>query len=341
MNTPASVPASVLYKVLQRSIHFSTFAVLIGSAVTLFASVWWAADLIANLRIQMLIALGVVWMACLLLRSWRLAVICAITIAWHASWLSPREKAGRAADGVPAAGQVLKVCSVNVLTSNRQHDRIIAGLRTYNADIIAVLELSTELTDRLTEDMGDDYPHRVMEPDDGGNFGIGLLSRFPLQNVRIFELTSLPLPSISADVEWNGRTVHIMATHPIPPMSRGYFEARNHHLQSLGKLATEQRTDRPTVPIIVVGDLNVTPWSPHFRNFQQASGLEESCAGPWFVRLQPTWYRWSAFPFGLVLDHAFSTPDLICTKRLVGLDTGSDHRPVYVEYAVTAEKGSR
>lgn len=338
MNAPAPGPEAVRFAAVKNMAQLATFALLAGCGITLFAPVWWVADLVANLRVQLLIALSTMLVCCLLVRKWRLAMVGLMAIAWQTSWLIPLTTKSPARMSLPVADGLLKVCSVNVLTSNRQHDRIIAGLRAFDADVVAILELGTELSDRLETDLGEVYPHRVLHPDDGGNFGIGLLSRLPLQNIQIFELSPLPLPSISSDVEWNDRTVHLVATHPIPPMSGRYFQSRNQHLRALAQLATEQRINRPTVPIVVVGDLNVTPWSPHFRSFQQTSGLIPSFTGPWFNRLQPTWYRWSAFPFGLVLDHAFNTPDLICRKRLVGADSGSDHRPVYVEYAVAEEK---
>ncbi len=76
----------------------------------------------------------------------------------------------------------------------------------------------------------------------------------------------------------------------------------------------------PTLPVILVGDLNLTPWSPHLATFEQASHLRRAVTG-W--NLTPTWYRFPAFPFGLVLDHALISEHLICNRHQVGSDMGS------------------
>jgi endonuclease/exonuclease/phosphatase (EEP) superfamily protein YafD len=106
------------------------------------------------------------------------------------------------------------------------------------------------------------------------------------------------------------------------------FAHRNLHLQKLSeKIRNEQQHPAPQ-PVIVVGDFNLTPWSPIFADFERSSGLHNAADGFGFT---PTWYRFDGFPFGLVLDHVLVSGDMQCAAYDVGPDIRSDHRSVTVQ----------
>ena len=75
-------------------------------------------------------------------------------------------------------------------------------------------------------------------------------------------------------------------------------------------------------------------WSPVFRDFLVAADLYDASRGH---GLTPTWYRWPLFPFGLVLDHGLASQDLLCRKRSILGDVGSDHRPLTLEFRAAAQ----
>ena len=104
------------------------------------------------------------------------------------------------------------------------------------------------------------------------------------------------------------------------------FRSRNEHLQLLAKRTQQSLTESPQIPVIVMGDFNLTPWSPHFLDFESTSGLRRAKQG---VGLTPTWYaRGASFPMGLVIDHMFVSGVLQIDEYHVGEDIGSDHRSV-------------
>ena len=167
---------------------------------------------------------------------------------------------------------------------------------------------------------------------DGGNFGIGLYSRHQIVESTVFTLNT-EIESIDATISAHDKEYRIFATHPVPPMgSRGY-RSRNDHLKQLAMLVRETEPDISEKRIIVVGDLNLTPWSPHFAAFEQASGLRRASDG---FSITPTWYRYPLFPFGLVLDHALISSGLSCVDHVIGPDIGSDHRSVTVTLVSTS-----
>ena len=84
--------------------------------------------------------------------------------------------------------------------------------------------------------------------------------------------------------------------------------------------------------IVVVGDLNATPWSHAHRTLRNRAGLSDSQRG---AGLQPTWLT-GLGPLMIPIDHALHTPDLISGDRRTGPAAGSDHRPLVEEIAWAA-----
>ena len=308
--------------------RFSALLCLGATAISLLARHWWLADLIANLRIQLIIGLIFGTIGLVVTHQSRLAALMVMALIWHCSWIAPYVFATQK----PVGFRPLKICVVNVLTQNHQHEKVLRVLKNADPDVIAVLELGTELESRLNTELGDLYRHRITEPSDEGNFGIGLWSKLPLQDEQIFHLTVPLVPSISAQVNWEGQPVKLFATHPIPPVNSRYFQARNRHLELLAQRVRPQDQSSVEASTIVVGDLNLTPWSPWYGKFLSDAGLQDCIAGNRMASLTPTWYRWPLFPFGLVLDHGFCGGGLRCTSRKVLEGIGSDHRPVLLEF---------
>ena len=306
----------------------------------LLADRWWLAELLVSLRVQqVLVLLPIILLSCLLkLPRWWLACGVAV-LAWHLWWL-------RAAwlPEQPVVGQArvdLSVCTVNVRADNPDLEAVLASLRLCDADVIAVVELTSALRRRLESEFSAEYPHFVWTEREPGHFGIGLLSRHPLRNCSLVNYRLPSVPSIEAVVQLSAdQSVHVIATHPRPPMDSWQYRMRNEHLWVLADRVRElQAVDGQ--PVIVLGDLNLTPWSPIFGQFQKRAGLRSAAAGD---GLEPTWYSRPGFPFGLVIDHVLYTDGVFRLSREILGGNGSDHRPVRVGLQVfcpLSECGSR
>ena len=228
--------------------------------------------------------------------------------------------------------QQLRVFLANVLTRNQQHAHITSQIREADSDVIVILELSSKLNAAIHREFGDSHKYAISEPQDDGNFGIGLWSRFPLTDASVFHLNSQWFPSIEAEIEVNSRRIRVFATHPIPPIGSRNFAQRNGHLSLLAKRVQQRHSDAHERSTLLLGDLNLTPWSPLFNDLLESSTLENSAAGR---GLQPTWYCGNSFPFGLVLDHALHSHDLQCENREVFPENGSDHRAQVFRFSLT------
>lgn len=291
---------------------------------------WWFADLLANLRIQLLIA--VVPLSCGLLscglffgRCWKTLLLLILLSMHHISWVISPAATSRVDATVPKA---ITVMAANVFTGNQNYEEIERQFRNSDCDVVVISELSFGLSRHLSQGFAKDYPHFTEFPADRGNFGIGMYSRLPLTNASVEFLTDDSIPTVIADVQANGKDFHIVGVHTLPPIGNTMFQHRNRHLKLIADHVQHQMEVDSNAAVIVMGDLNLTPWSPFFAEFLSDANLSQATQGG---QLRPTWYRWPLFPFGLVLDHVLLSDQLICISRTIGKPAGSDHRFVTVE----------
>ncbi|WP_283433751.1 endonuclease/exonuclease/phosphatase family protein [Neorhodopirellula lusitana] len=324
---------------IKRAFDLFLSCVTIALVALTFASLCgryhWLCDLVANLRVQWFVGI-LIWIAlCWASQRGRLSkqLLClALLLLVHLPGLVPAWTDGRAGvdTDIETAGDAigsLRIVTTNVLTSNLRHDEIIAELKQIDPDVLVVIELSTDLSERLRTEFGDSHPHQMLLPEDAGNFGIGMLSRYPLGKPEAFEVAGGP---VAVQAEVGG--YRVIGVHTYPPMGASGFGYRREQLRFLADFVGEDL--KMAERTIVVGDLNVTPWSPHFVDFVEAAQLRRTGLG---LNVAPTWFVRPTFLMGLTLDHILIGKGLHCTEFAVGRDCGSDHRSVSATISLTAE----
>lgn len=293
----------------------------VATLLTGFARLYWVWDLLANLRVQQVIAALFLMAICVIYRRWIWLTIPLACLLVHAPWFLPDlDRVG----GSPDVRQVLNVTVCNVLTSNRNFDTAIKDILSAEPDVFVVLEIDSAWAAEIEAATNREYPYKLVHPDDRGNFGIGLYSRHPIPHSQSFRLNE-GIPSIEAVVDVKGASYRIIGTHPLPPTGNRNFQSRNEHLRMLAGRVQHPQLDYQGLPTIVMGDFNLTPWSPFFHDFELDSGLRRA---EHFANMTPTWHVLPTFPLGLSLDHIFISDDLTYWGRKVGGPIGSDHRSV-------------
>ena len=302
----------------------SLILLTLSTSVVFLARHHWIADLCANLRNQQVIALSVLFLIVIAFRRWQWMALCLVLMAIHLPWYTSAIVGSTAAD----QRSELTVMVVNALTSNRNFHLIEEEIAQASPEAFAVLELGSPLAQTLDKAFAATYPYQIILPQDGGNFGIGLYSRHPLSQVEHFALNIPSFVTIASTVTIDKREYRLLATHPLPPVGANGFQDRNEHLRRLAVYIVQFRTQHPEIPIIALGDLNLTPWSPLFSDLEDATKLTRAGRG---YGLAPTWYaKVETFPMGLMLDHCLISDELQCVSHSVGADIGSDHRAVIV-----------
>lgn len=289
-------------------------ALVVASVASFLGPLWWRFGLLSHWRLHGLVA-SVALAVLFLLVRWRVGwVAAALCAALHGAGVVAVLWGRPALEEPPVSAQTLKVMTVNVLGTNPDVRPLLDLIAAEQPDVIGVQEVRQHAAAALGDLPA--YPHRLIVPQPD-NFGIGLLSRAPLQALTIHHWEGFV--SVSAYVLPDGPWV--LVTHPPPPMSAEATAARDKVLASVA----EQAAAQPSA--VVLGDLNQTPWGAGFSGWLQGARLQE--ARPRW-RLSPTWPSGNMLWAGIPIDHVLTTPDWRISRFEVGPDIGSDHRPVTV-----------
>lgn len=201
---------------------------------------------------------------------------------------------------------------------NHEYDKVLRVIEDRDADIVGVIELKKDWTDRILV-LKQRYPYVVKEEANGG---IMMLSKYPLISPKLEYTGRIKRPRISTRIKRGKTTFSIILAHTVSPRNDLVF--RNQELGVLGEQAKSAAR-----PLILFGDLNCSPFSFYFDRLLKTGELTDSENG---FGINCTWPAYIV-PF-VPIDHVLISKELACTKRIVGPNIGSDHLPVYAEISV-------
>jgi endonuclease/exonuclease/phosphatase (EEP) superfamily protein YafD len=223
---------------------------------------------------------------------------------------------------VPTNAPSLKLLLANVHTDNRNYESLLHLIAREQPDIIALLEVNDTWLDAMTS-LEKSHAHFRKVPR-SDNFGIAVYSRLPLQEASITYLSAAEVPSVQATITLGtGRSIRLLATHPLPPGNAENVILRNQQLAAIANWSTISTTHS-----LVIGDLNCTPWSPAFRQLLHNGSLQDTGRG-----ITPTWPV-SPWFLRIPLDHCLATSSILTKEHRVGPDIGSDHFPIIVTVVI-------
>jgi len=277
----------------------------------------WPIGLLEHLRLHAMVAGVVAGAAAVVARRWIAADACALAVTLDLILLAPALGGTRLVAVAPSVP--LRVLLLNVHTESMAYARVAALVRDLDPDVVALVEVDRAWLDALAPALVT-YPERVEHPRQD-NFGLALYARRPMRGS--FEDLGGALPSLV--VELDGTTV--ILTHPPPPLRAELFEAQRRQLD-----AVAERARTGAGPVIVLGDLNATPWSRPFARLIACSGLADTRAGFGVQASFPAATSLLRVP----IDHVLVSPGIGVRERRIEREVGSDHLPVYIELAVPA-----
>lgn len=287
-----------------------------GGLLPLGAHYWWGFELLSHFRIQYVAVAGVSIAVSLAGRAW--LAVALLTVAASINVLPVIAYLPTAVEPAAApAGARFDILNLNVNSSNRNHAGILDAIRSSNADVVTLLEVTPKLETAL-ELLAEEYPHRETLPAEG-NFGIALLSRHPLVDVAYFSTGETT--GIDAGIRLPSGPIRVLAVHLLPPMGRRLAAARNRGLDMLASHAYGIDD-----PLVICGDFNLTPYSPFFADLIRAADLRDTRVGQGIDISWPT-----TFPLaGIPIDHCLLRGRL-AVESVSRMDPiGSDHYPVKV-----------
>jgi endonuclease/exonuclease/phosphatase (EEP) superfamily protein YafD len=224
--------------------------------------------------------------------------------------------------GEPASGDPvrLRIVSINVFYANDDHATVIDFLRREKPDAVSLMEMDAGWRKSL-EPLLKDFPHRYQTTGTGGR-GITLWSRLPMKDAAVLPIGVRAEPAIAATLDVQGREVRVFAVHTTWPMAPASAGRRNEQLERLAEQARSV-----TLPLVVVGDLNITPFSPFFKKLLADGGLRSGSEG---FGWQATWPTFMP-PAGIQIDHALVNSRVTVEHFGKGTSIGSDHFPIVAD----------
>ncbi|MBT8088483.1 MAG: endonuclease/exonuclease/phosphatase family protein [Gammaproteobacteria bacterium] len=288
---------------------------LLLSAMTLWDTGRHYVELFSHFHLQYLAVAGVLMIVFAVRRSHLYAVAALVAVAINASFLVPWYGTAQAAPG----GTALKFVYANLLSTNDNFDRLLALIEAEQPDLIFLQEFSPQWH-TATKPLHASYPVRYVQPRED-NFGIAMFSRVPLASVSHVDSPPLGYPTLIATASVNGAELTLVSSHPMNPVGRNNFAARNEQLASLAELVSAIEG-----PIMLLGDLNATIWDRYYRQFEVDTGLRNARRG---FGILPTWPTF--MPIGMIpIDHVLISEEISVVEARTGPRIGSDHLPLIV-----------
>ena len=216
-----------------------------------------------------------------------------------------------------------RVLQFNTWASNQHPDAIVKLIQDNKVDIIGLEEVNAINFQYLKRHLPVKlYPTFIHNP-----IGrICLLSKYPL--IGNASISQHP-PTILASLNIKSNTVRILLTHTSRPINNPSYASE---IRTLISTIRQQQK-----PMIVLGDLNTTPWSNYFKQLTTSANLYNTQLGqdisPTYPSHLPKTQIYFPFPV-LPLDHILVNPELNVIRRWNGPYSGSDHLPVLVDLAI-------
>lgn len=283
-------------------------------------------ELTTHFRLQYALAATACTVLLVFFHSWKLlplALVCAVV---NCRFILPYYVAARVASATDALS--LRLMHANVLVSNKNYAALTALVEEAQPDIVVLQEFTEAWQEQLRHPLGSQYPYSKLAPSPGGS-GMAIYSRHPLEEAQVLTLDASDHLAILARVNLYGVPLTILALHPPTPIRPKDFPRRN---QQFARAASIMR--ETTGPKLVVGDLNMTVWSPYYTDLLAESGLRDARQG---FGLLPSWPMPLPTPFQIPIDHCLVGDGVVVQGVRTGRRTGSDHRPLLVELSVERE----
>jgi endonuclease/exonuclease/phosphatase (EEP) superfamily protein YafD len=221
---------------------------------------------------------------------------------------------------------LVKILFANVWEANYNHQPILDLVRSEAPDIAVFAEVNDRWRKHL-DSLQNTFPYSR------SNQGEVIYSKINLQETTVISPNpGLIRTIILRNLQLQGKPFTLVVTHPSSPVSPAEFDKRNKNLENLGLYLEKSPDD-----LIVVGDLNTTPWSPYYRKFIERSRLINAREG---LGLYPTWTTLGVRKLpsylqpllSVPIDHIFTrAPNVHAASFRTGKNIGSDHLPIIAE----------
>jgi len=219
----------------------------------------------------------------------------------------------------------LKVAQLNIRYENPNIDEIISKLLDTDYDFILIQEIADDKVVKVGR-LIQTYPYSI-----GSNSlrtyssRLALFSRWPITDSKIHDLGYVEGKVIEAFVKPpdSNTPIKVLALHPGAPRNEVLWQLRNNTLEFIASQASGSSQQRQ----IVIGDINISPWSPIFKRLAINSRLQDCAAGHGYI---PSWGLYNTNHLtrllsSVYIDHCLVSKSINVRDRQYHYIEGSDH----------------
>ena len=221
----------------------------------------------------------------------------------------------------------LKVLVANLHTRNKNYAQVLSFVKKEDPDLAIFIEVDEAWVKQL-DSLKNILPYTVAKPNPYDS-GLVVYSNKPLINPRISFLGTEKRANIISNLTVKEKLISLIAIHPPPPLKEALFHIRNRQLDEIS-----QYIETLGNPVLLVGDLNITMWSPYYQRLINKTGLKNARQG-W--GLLPSWPTqsdlsplpgWASRLFSIPIDHCLISREFQVIDTYTGSYIGSDHLPL-------------
>lgn len=311
--------------------------VIVAALLVAISPFHWLADLAANFRhciaAAALGALALIWRGG---GHWRwVGLVLVGYLAWPLLGYVQFPRTSQAVSTQAVSTQASQAVAWRVLSINlaqqRDHAVLFARLAADPPDLL----LFTELPDGdviLPPALAAALPHHSLHTSQGHSiYDVQLLSRWPLLELSGIEGVAAQQVLSTRICRGSGDCFTLIGMHAQMPLAPPGLAGARRDRQLLAVAALAAGI--PDGRVLLIGDLNATPWSPGFQAMLKAGSLRDTAPMLGLAGLAPTWPSWLPAWLGLNIDHALIGSGLTLRQRRLIDDPASDHRALWVEVA--------
>jgi endonuclease/exonuclease/phosphatase (EEP) superfamily protein YafD len=299
--------------------------VLLGASLTglgLLAQWWPALDIVNNgLPFVAAGAVFVLGLAAVTL-DWRLILPASLLTAVNVLLVIAALQ-GAAAEAAPGSPRFLRIATFNLWGGNDRMDEVAKFHAEIDADAVVLQEVTREHGTALRQALQSRYPFGL------GETGLVILSKHPILAAGRIDRPGFP-PWIALMLRWarldvNGTTFELAGVHLARPF---YPELQQQDIAALTGFVHSR-----TLPLIVAGDFNMSPWTDKLARFTRSTALQR------YNTFHLTWpMRRGNVPLvpWVAIDNVFASHQFAAIATESGPRLGSDHRPVIADIALAA-----
>jgi endonuclease/exonuclease/phosphatase (EEP) superfamily protein YafD len=286
-----------------------------------------AADLASHFRVAYAFGMMPAWLTYVreprTKKRWTFALLTFVLMLDAASIAVLYLPVGSRPDVAPDA-PAIHLLQFNTWPKNPNDDEELALVERALPDVVALQETSESLRTVVARRLRDRY--RILSV--GSEL---LLIRYRAPGIEFRDWARHPLPggeAIEADLGIAGRELAVLSFHARAPVGLKAAAVRDAQFEWAAQWCRGRSGS-----VIVLGDLNATPWSSPFRRLLHDGGLTDSARG---FGLQPTWNARAgalggslAWPVQIPIDHCLHSSGLVTAARETGPACGSNHFPLF------------